>query len=90
MELATAYGDTRARDIEASLAPFRARVPAPLASLKDSEAKWDTSGKDALLVVKMPGAIPKDFFSDLRKAQIIPNSNSNGRGIISFSLVQPS
>jgi thiol:disulfide interchange protein DsbD len=64
VELATTYGDARARDVEASVAPYRARVPVPLASLTDSDASWDTKGRNAVLTVKLPGATPKEFFSD--------------------------
>lgn len=64
VELATTYGDARVREIETSLAPFRARLPRPLHDLASAEASWEQGPRDATLVVKMPGAVPRDFFSD--------------------------
>jgi DsbC/DsbD-like thiol-disulfide interchange protein len=64
VELTTTYGDTRVREIETTLAPFRARVPLPLHDLPSAEASWEKGPRNAFLVVKMPGAVPRDFFSD--------------------------
>lgn len=62
VELATSYGNTAAKEVEAGLASFKARLPKPLADVKDAEQKWEHSGRRATLVVSIPGAELRDFF----------------------------
>jgi DsbC/DsbD-like thiol-disulfide interchange protein len=61
VELEAARGDTRAREEEAELAKFRARLPKPGSHL---DANWQIGSRDATLVVKMKGGTLTDFFSD--------------------------
>jgi DsbC/DsbD-like thiol-disulfide interchange protein len=63
VELATTYGNAAAKEVEASLASFKARLPTPLADVKDAEQKWEL-GRNATLVVKVPGSTLKEFISD--------------------------
>jgi DsbC/DsbD-like thiol-disulfide interchange protein len=58
VELATTYGNANAKEVEANLAPFKARLPTPLANVKDAEQEWDRS----TLVVNIPGAEPREFW----------------------------
>jgi DsbC/DsbD-like thiol-disulfide interchange protein len=51
----------RSREVEASLARFRARLPGPAPR---SEATWEVTPKEARLVVRVKGATLTDFFSD--------------------------
>lgn len=64
VELTTTYGGARAQEVEAALAPMRARLPQPLSRLEGAEQTWEPGGRSAALVVKLPGATPKDFISD--------------------------
>jgi DsbC/DsbD-like thiol-disulfide interchange protein len=63
VELATTYGSAAAKEVESGLAPFRARLPTPLADVKDAEQKWEL-GRNATLVVRVPGSTLKEFISD--------------------------
>jgi len=62
VELATTYGNAQAKEVEASLAPFKARLPTPLSTVKDAELAWETQGRSATLVVNIPGAEAKEFW----------------------------
>lgn len=64
LELTTGYGDVAAKDVEADLAPFKERLPIPLADQRDAQQKWESTGRHPVLVVRVPGATPKDFFPD--------------------------
>jgi len=61
VELEAAHGDARARDAEAAVAKFRARLPKPMPRI---DTIWDVTEKDATLQVKMKGVALTDFFSD--------------------------
>lgn len=63
VELTTTYGNAAAKEVEAGLATFKARLPTPLADVKDAEQKWEL-GRNATLVVKVPGSTLKEFISD--------------------------
>jgi len=63
VELATTYGSAAAKEVEDGLASFKARLPKPLADVKDAEQKWEL-GRNATLVVKVPGSTLKEFISD--------------------------
>lgn len=58
VELATTYGNAAAKEVEATLSPFKARLPTPLEDVKDAEQKWDRS----TLVVNIPGAQAREFW----------------------------
>lgn len=78
-----AYGSGRAKDVEQGVAPFLARVPKPLSAVPDAEAKWETGGTEAVLLLKLPGATPKDFFPD-GTADPKPQKTELGDGRIRF------
>ncbi len=84
VELATTYGAARAADVEKSLAPFRARVPAPFASSKEGTQEWSVGDRDATLVARLPGATVRDFFPD-GTAHPEPSKIAPGDGELRFT-----
>ncbi len=62
VEIATTRGNAAAKEVEASLEPFKARLPTPLATVKDAEQEWQSQGRLAVLVVNVPGAEPREFW----------------------------
>lgn len=66
VELATTYGNAAAKEVESGLSPFKARLPKPLSDVKDAEQKWDTAGRDATLLVKVPGSTLRDFMPEAK------------------------
>lgn len=52
---------SRSREVEASLAKFRARIPKPAPR---AETSWEVTPKEAKYVVRLKGATLTDFFSD--------------------------
>ena len=78
IELEAARGVApRSREVEATLAKYRARLPKP-APLTD--ATWEVTPREAKLVVRLKGATLTDFFSDgtARPAPLSVASNEDG------------
>jgi DsbC/DsbD-like thiol-disulfide interchange protein len=62
IELATTYASATAKETEARLAPFKARLPKPLSDVRDAEQKWENTGRGATLIVNVPGAEAREFW----------------------------
>lgn len=83
VEIPTAFGAVAAKDVEASLEPFRKRLPKPLSDVRDAAQEWAVGGQGATLVVKLPGAAVRDFFSDAT-ADPAPTKATFGEGEARF------
>lgn len=62
VELATTHGAAAAKEVEARLSPFKARLPTPLTDVEGAEQKWELEGHRATLVVTIPGTEPREFW----------------------------